>query len=55
VLGCEGRPVNKAGMMVADDNGPKDSVARRSPGRPAILRQIEALIVKMAIENRDWG
>jgi len=32
-----------------------DGSARRGPGRPSILWQLEALIVKMAVENRAWG
>jgi transposase InsO family protein len=32
-----------------------DGSARRRPGRPATAKQIEALVVRMATENRDWG
>jgi transposase InsO family protein len=32
-----------------------DGSARRRPGRPATAREIEALVVRMAAENRDWG
>jgi len=32
-----------------------DGSARRSPGRPATARELEALVVRMATENRDWG
>ena len=31
------------------------SEARRGPGRPRVKREVEQLIVRMAIENRDWG
>jgi putative transposase len=31
------------------------SRARRAPGRPPIGKEIEALIVRMAKENRSWG
>jgi putative transposase len=32
-----------------------DGSARRGPGRPATEKDIEALVVRMAKENRDWG
>ena len=32
-----------------------DGTAHRSPGRPRIAGEIEALVVRMAEENRDWG
>jgi putative transposase len=32
-----------------------DGTTRRGPGRPSLLPQIRALIVRMATENRDWG
>jgi putative transposase len=32
-----------------------DGTERRSPGRPRIAGEIEALVVRMAEENRDWG
>jgi putative transposase len=32
-----------------------DGSARRRPGRPATKKEIEALVVRMAKENRDWG
>jgi hypothetical protein len=32
-----------------------DGSRRRSPGRPATGKEIEALVVRMAKENRDWG
>ena len=32
-----------------------DGSARRKPGRPATAKEIEALVVRMAAENRDWG
>jgi putative transposase len=32
-----------------------DGGARRGPGRPHVMAQIRALIVRMATENRDWG
>jgi putative transposase len=32
-----------------------DGSARRSPGRPATGKDLEALVVRMAMENRDWG
>jgi hypothetical protein len=31
------------------------SKARRGPGRPRVTREDEQLIVRMAVENRDWG
>ena len=32
-----------------------DGTAHRSPGRPRTVYEIEALVVRMAEENRDWG
>jgi hypothetical protein len=32
-----------------------DGTAHRAPGRPRIAGEIEALVVRMAHENRDWG
>src|SRR5215469_6742637 len=32
-----------------------DGTAHRSPGRPPTADEIEALVVRMAQENRDWG
>ena len=32
-----------------------DGSARRSPGRPPTGKEIEALVVRMATENRAWG
>ena len=32
-----------------------DGSTRRGPGRPRVMAQIRALIVRMATENRDWG
>jgi transposase InsO family protein len=32
-----------------------DGTARRSPGRPRTANEIEALVVRVAQENRDWG
>jgi len=32
-----------------------DGTSRRGPGRPRIVGEIEALVVRMAEENRDWG
>jgi hypothetical protein len=32
-----------------------DGNARRGPGRPSIVAEIRALIVRMATDNRDWG
>ena len=32
-----------------------DGTAHRAPGRPRIAGEIEALVVHMAEENRDWG
>src|SRR5450755_3547452 len=32
-----------------------DGSAQRGPGRPRIARKVEALVVRMAKENRDWG
>src|SRR5215510_10078061 len=32
-----------------------DGSTRRGPGRPPVIREIRALIVRMATENRSWG
>jgi len=32
-----------------------DGTGSRGPGRPRTAREIEALVVRMAKENRDWG
>src|ERR671913_1805524 len=32
-----------------------DGSGKRSPGRPRTAGEIEALVVQMAVENRDWG
>jgi putative transposase len=32
-----------------------DGSARRAPGRPPTAAQLEALVLRMATENRDWG
>src|SRR5215472_12065137 len=32
-----------------------DGTAQRGPGRPRTAGEIEALVVRMADENRDWG
>ena len=32
-----------------------DGTAHRSPGRPRTAGEIEALVVRMAEQNRDWG
>ena len=32
-----------------------DGSARRGPGRPPVIAEIRALIVRMATENQDWG
>jgi transposase InsO family protein len=32
-----------------------DATAQRGPGRPRTAGEIEALVVRMAEENRDWG
>ena len=32
-----------------------DGSAKRGPGRPRIINEIETLVVRMAQENRDWG
>jgi transposase InsO family protein len=32
-----------------------DGSGKRPPGRPRTAREIEALVVRMAEENRDWG
>src|SRR5216684_7459994 len=32
-----------------------DGSGKRGPGRPRTAREVEALVVRMAQENRDWG
>jgi putative transposase len=32
-----------------------DGSGKRGPGRPRIADEIEALVIRMAEENRDWG
>jgi len=32
-----------------------DGSGKRGPGRPRTTREVEALVVRMARENRDWG
>jgi hypothetical protein len=32
-----------------------DSLQRKAPGRPRIAPELEALLVRMAQENRSWG
>src|SRR6202171_1310884 len=32
-----------------------DGTAQRGPGRPRTAGEIEALVVRMAEDNRDWG
>ena len=32
-----------------------DDSAKRSPGRPRTAGEVEALVLRMAKENRDWG
>jgi putative transposase len=32
-----------------------DGSVRRRPGRPTTKKEIEALVVRRAKENRDWG
>jgi putative transposase len=32
-----------------------DGSPRRGPGRPPVMAEIRALIVRMATDNRDWG
>ena len=32
-----------------------DGRQRRTPGRPCVMAQIQALVVRMATENRAWG
>src|SRR5215469_13709688 len=32
-----------------------DGSGRRGPGRPRTAAELEALVVRMASENRDWG
>ena len=32
-----------------------DGSVKRKPGRPRTLRELEDLVVRMAVENRDWG
>jgi transposase InsO family protein len=34
---------------------PYDGSTRRGPGRPPVMSEIRALIVRMATENRGWG
>jgi len=33
----------------------EEMTAKRGPGRPRIIHEIESLVVRMAQENRDWG
>ncbi len=32
-----------------------DGSQRRTPGRPSVMAEIQALVVRMATENRTWG
>ena len=32
-----------------------DGSKRRSPGRPRTIAELTALVVRMPVENRDWG
>ena len=32
-----------------------DGSTRRGPGRPPVMAEIRALIVRMATDNRGWG
>ena len=32
-----------------------DGSVQRRPGHPVTQKEIEALVVRMATENRDWG
>jgi hypothetical protein len=41
---------HRALIAKKDDGSP-----RRGPGRPPIIAEIRALIVRMATDNRDWG
>src|SRR5512136_1187135 len=42
-------------MAPETDRRKYDGSANRRPGRPPKAREMEALIVRLAEENRDWG